>query len=75
MHIKHFCINVGSCCPRQSLEGVGINISGVKCCQLNGWLICLVFVKILITTSPAKFGKSLEKCNKIIVTEGLCYFM
>jgi hypothetical protein len=30
MNTKHFSIIVGSSCPRQSLKGVGINLSGVK---------------------------------------------
>jgi|688.fasta_scaffold1571300_1 hypothetical protein len=30
MNTKHFSIIVGSGCPRQSLNGVGINLSGVK---------------------------------------------
>ena len=68
MHIKHIRIDVGSCCPRQSLEGVGINISGVKCCQWNGWSICLVFVKIFNNNVPGKVWLNLEKRDKIYVT-------
>jgi hypothetical protein len=50
----------GRVVPGRVLKGVGINISVLRVCQLNGWLF--VFVgEILITTSPAKFGNNLEK--------------
>ncbi len=65
MHTKHFSIDVGSSCPRQSLGGVGINFPVLSVVNgMDGWLSC--FGEILITTSPAKFGSNLEKCDKIL---------
>ena len=60
MHTKHFSIYVGSSCPRQSLKGVGINFSVLSVVNLMDGGLSL-FGEILITTSPAKFGRNLEK--------------
>jgi len=62
MHTKHFSIYVGSSCPRQSLKGVGIDLSVLRFVNLMDGGLSL-FGEILITTSPAKFGRNFEKMS------------
>ncbi len=62
MHTKHFSIDVGSSCPRQSLEGVALIFPVLNVVNgMDGCLSC--FCEIFNNNVPGKvwdeFGKML----------------